>query len=279
MTVVLDGRETAANIRASVKKHAAELDVKPGLAAVLVGDDPASQMYVGMKEKACGGAGFNSVRKQLSADTSETDLLQLIDELNRDEGVHGILVQLPLPDQINKDRVFKAVDPLKDVDGFNPLNMGALMAGDESMVAATPKGVIRLLEEYKVPLEGKEVVIVNHSTVVGKPLAMLFLNRWATVTVCHVKTRDLAAHTREADILVSATGVPHIIKEDMVKDDAVVVDVGISKKGGETVGDVDYENVKEKASYITPVPGGAGPMTIAMLLENTLHAAEKRKLL
>lgn len=275
MTQVLDGRKVAASIREKVKKEASSLRKKPGLAAVLVGDDPASAMYVQMKDKACGEAGFNSLLKRLPQDASQDQLIKTIQSLNRDKGVHGIIVQLPLPKGIDVNAVFEAIDPAKDVDGFAPKSMGRLMAGDESMVAATPKGVIRLLDEYKIPVEGKDVVIVNHSTVVGKPLAMLFLNRLATVTVCHVKTRDLASHTRRADILVSATGVAHLITADMVKDGAVVVDVGVAQKGGKTVGDVDYDKVKEKASHISPVPGGAGPMTIAMLLENTLSAAKR----
>ncbi|MBD3388669.1 MAG: bifunctional methylenetetrahydrofolate dehydrogenase/methenyltetrahydrofolate cyclohydrolase [Candidatus Altiarchaeales archaeon] len=274
MTVILDGKAVSARVRAELKEKASKLGVKPGLATVLVGGDPASRMYVGMKDRACREAGFHSVRRDLSEDVSEEELLSVIDGLNKDKEVHGILVQLPLPDNINVNRVLAAVSHSKDVDGFHPRSMGELMAGDERMVAATPKGVIRLLDEYEIPVEGREVVIVNHSTVVGKPLAMLFLNRFATVTVCHVKTEDLGFHTRRADILVPATGVPHLIKEDMVKEGAVVVDVGVAKKDSETVGDVDFEKVKDKCSYISPVPGGAGPMTIAMLLENTLKAAQ-----
>ena len=263
MTVLLDGRAVAEKIKNELKKETAKLGFKPGLAAVLVGDDPASKMYVGMKEKACNKVGFNSLRRDA------------IKSLNDDEGVHGVIVQLPLPDRIDTLKVFNSIAKEKDVDGFHPGNMGELMAGNESLVAATPKGVVRLLEEYKVPFEGKEVVMVNHSVVVGKPLAMLFLNRLSTVTVCHVKTRDLGSHTLRADILVSATGRPHLIKADMVADNAVVVDVGISHKGGKTVGDVDFENVKNKCSHITPVPGGVGPMTIAALLENTLAAVKE----
>jgi methylenetetrahydrofolate dehydrogenase (NADP+) / methenyltetrahydrofolate cyclohydrolase len=276
MAQVLDGKALSSRILSDARFKAAKLGVKPGLAAVLVGEDPASRMYVGMKEKACADAGFKSVRKNLPATVSERQLLELIGELNSDVSVHGILVQLPLPNHLNVNRVFESIDPAKDVDGFTPANMGRLMAADERMVAATPKGVIMLLEEYGIPFEGREAVIVNHSTVVGKPMAMLLLNRLATVTVCHVKTRNLASHTRRADILVSATGVPHLIKADMVKDGAVVVDVGVAKKEGKTVGDVDYENVKENAGHITPVPGGCGPMTIAALLQNTLSAAESQ---
>jgi methylenetetrahydrofolate dehydrogenase (NADP+)/methenyltetrahydrofolate cyclohydrolase len=273
MTVILDGRAVAAKVKSEVKGGAAKLGFKPGLAAVLVGDDPASRMYLDMKEGACREVGFKSVRKCLPADVPEGELLEAIESLNNDESIHGVLVQLPLPEHIDINRVFKAISPRKDVDGFHPQNMGELMAGSERLVAATPKGVIMLLDEYKIDIEGKDTVVINHSTVVGKPLAMLLLNRFATVTVCHVKTRDLAAHTKKADILVSATGVPHLIKADIVKEGAVVVDVGIAKKGGETVGDVDFDNVKGKCSHISPVPGGAGPMTIAALLDNTLSAA------
>jgi methylenetetrahydrofolate dehydrogenase (NADP+) / methenyltetrahydrofolate cyclohydrolase len=273
MAVILDGKAVSAKIRSEIKAKTSRLGVRPGLAAVLVGDDPASKLYVDMKEAACREAGFHSLRKALPSSASERELLTVIDSLNGDDKIHGILVQLPLPKQMRLSRIFSAISPWKDVDGFHPQNMGALMAGDESMVAATPKGVVRLLEEYKIPFAGREAVIVNHSTVVGKPLAMLFLNRQATVTVCHVKTKDLPSHTAKADILVSATGVANLIKAAMVADGAVVVDVGINKTGGRTVGDVAFDEVKAKASHITPVPGGAGPMTIAMLLENTLNAA------
>ncbi len=274
MTVVLDGTAIAEKIKERLKVKASNMNPRPGLAAVIVGEDQASKMYVSMKERACAEVGFNSFRKELPSATTEKQLLREIAELNADCLVHGILVQLPLPSHIDTKKVFHAISPGKDVDGFSPVNMGRLMAGDEGLVAATPKGIIMLLDEYGIEYEGKEVVIVNHSTVVGKPLAMLFLNRLASVTVCHVKTKNLRAHTRCADILVSATGIPHLIKADMVAKGAVVVDVGISKKGGKLTGDVDYDHVSKKASHITPVPGGVGPMTIAALLENTLYAAK-----
>jgi len=274
MTVVLDGRKTAEKIRLNVARQAKKLSRKPGLAAIMVGCDPASEIYVGMKKRACEEVGFHSVKHVLPENTGEKEMLELIGTLNDDASIDGILVQLPLPKIMDLIKVFESIDPEKDVDGFHPQNMGELMAGKETLVAATPRGVIELLAEYKIPLEGREVVIVNHSTVVGKPLAMLFLNRQATVTVCHVKTRDLASHTRRADVLVSATGVPHLIGADMVGKGAVVVDVGIAKKGKRTVGDVDYDAVSPKCSHISPVPGGAGPMTIACLLENTLAAAK-----
>jgi methylenetetrahydrofolate dehydrogenase (NADP+) / methenyltetrahydrofolate cyclohydrolase len=274
MATVLDGAKVSKKIIERLRKEVASMGKKPCLAAVIVGDDPASLMYVSMKEKACRGVGFKSKIIKLPAKTTQERVLDEIKSLNFDEDVDGILVQLPLPERIEAGVVFKNIDPRKDVDGFSPINMGNIMAKDEFMVAATPKGVIMLLDEYGIECAGKEVVIVNHSTVVGKPLAILFLNRMATVTVCHVKTKDLKSHTRCADILVSATGVPHLIKADMVKDGAVVVDVGISKKDGKTVGDVDFENVKDKCSHISPVPGGTGPMTIAALLQNTMYVAK-----
>jgi methylenetetrahydrofolate dehydrogenase (NADP+) / methenyltetrahydrofolate cyclohydrolase len=273
MAIILDGKAVSARIRAQVKAKASELGVRPGLAAILVGDDPASKLYVEMKAKACQEAGFHSLIEFLPETVGEGEVLDTIESFNQDDTIHGILVQLPLPKGIGRAGVFSAINPRKDVDGFHPRNMGALMAGDETLVAATPKGVVRLVEEYKIPFEGREAVIVNHSTVIGRPLSMLLLNRGATVTVCHVKTRDLKAHTLKADILVSGAGVPGLIRPDMVKEGAVVVDVGTSKRGERTVGDVYFEGVKAKASHISPVPGGVGPMTIAMLLENTLHAA------
>ncbi|MFH1055132.1 MAG: bifunctional 5,10-methylenetetrahydrofolate dehydrogenase/5,10-methenyltetrahydrofolate cyclohydrolase [Candidatus Altiarchaeota archaeon] len=277
MGVVLDGRAVSAKIKADVKLRAASLGLKPGLATVLVGDDPASKLYVDMKEKACSEVGFFSLRREFPSSIQEHELLVELEKLNADDRIHGILVQLPLPKHMNTNKVLASVSKDKDVDGFHPYNLGRLITGVEYLVASTPKGVIRLLEEYEIPIKGAEVVIVNRSIVVGKPLAMLFLNRHATVTLCHTKTRDMMFHTKRADILVSAVGVPGFIKADMVKKDAVVIDVGTSKKDGKLSGDVDFEGVKKKASHITPVPGGIGPMTIAMLLENTLIAAENSR--
>jgi methylenetetrahydrofolate dehydrogenase (NADP+)/methenyltetrahydrofolate cyclohydrolase len=270
---IIDGKKVAAKIRESVKRRAAKLSFKPGLATIVVGNNPASRMYVSMKQKACLESGFYSENFELPERTSEMELIRLIGTLNNNQKIHGILVQLPLPKHINTERVMQSIQPEKDVDGFHPLNMGRLMAGDEYFAAATPKGIIRLLEEFKVKLEGKEVVIVNHSTVVGKPLALMLLNRNATVCVCHKFTEDLKSHTSNADVLISAAGVPNLIRGGMVKKGVVVIDGGIAKLGVKTVGDVDFEGVSKKASLITPVPGGVGPMTIAMLLENTLAAA------
>ena len=277
MTVILDGARTAQGIKDRIRKKARDEGLRPLLSAVLAGKDDASRMYVRMKEKACKDAGFRSRIHTLSEKATESELMGLISSLNQDPEVDGVLVQLPLPKGMDTQKILSCIDPSKDIDGFHPQSLGEVATGFERMVAATPKGVIELLNAYDIPLEGRHAVIVNHSTVVGKPLSMLFLNRNATVTVCHVKTRDLRSHTLCADILVSATGVPHLIVEDMVPNDCVVVDVGIAYKAGKTVGDVDFENVKSKCSHISPVPGGSGPMTIACLLENALECAKRRK--
>ena len=277
MAVVLDGKAVSAKILSRVRERAGRLGLKPGLAAILVGSSPSSQLYVKLKQKACDEAGFYSERHELPADAPEKDLIALIQRLNTDPKVHGILVQMPLPKHIDVRNVVKAISPRKDVDGFHPYNNGAVMDGEELLVSATPKGIIQLLEDCGIILEGKEAVIVNHTIVLGRPLSMLLLNRNATVTVCNHKTRDLKKHTLQADILISGAGVPNLIKADMVKEGAVVVDAGISFVDGKTVGDVDFEAVKKKVSHITPVPGGVGPMTIAALLENTLIAAERTK--
>ncbi|MBM3308723.1 MAG: bifunctional methylenetetrahydrofolate dehydrogenase/methenyltetrahydrofolate cyclohydrolase [Candidatus Altiarchaeales archaeon] len=274
---LIEGSKLASEIKEGVKRKSSRLSFKPGLATVIVGSNPASKMYVSMKQKACVEAGFYFENFELPKNVSEGDLISLIGKLNVNGRIHGILLQLPLPKHINNEKVMESISPGKDVDGFHPLNMGRLMAGDESFAAATPKGIIRMLEEYKVKLEGKNVVVVNHSTVVGKPLALMLLNRNATVSVCHKYTKNLKEYTLKADVLITAVGVPKLVKSDMVKPGVVVVDAGISKSGDKTVGDVDFEGVSKKASLITPVPGGVGPMTIASLLENTLMAAERNK--
>ncbi|MCX6695232.1 MAG: bifunctional 5,10-methylenetetrahydrofolate dehydrogenase/5,10-methenyltetrahydrofolate cyclohydrolase [Candidatus Altiarchaeota archaeon] len=276
--VILDGKKTAEKIKAGLKSKVESLKKKgvtPGLAAILVGNNPSSQLYVKLKQQACDEAGIYSVKHELPEDSSEADLIKLIGKLNSDERIHGILVQMPLPKHISVKNVVKAIKPGKDVDGFNPFNNGAVMDGEEFLVSATPKGVIRLLEEYGIGLESKEVVVVNHTIVLGRPLSMLLMNRNATVIVCNHKTLDLKKHTLQADVIISGAGVPGLIKKDMVQEGCVVVDAGISFVEGKVVGDVDFEKVREKASYITPVPGGVGPMTIAMLLENTILAAAK----
>jgi methylenetetrahydrofolate dehydrogenase (NADP+)/methenyltetrahydrofolate cyclohydrolase len=273
--VILDGKAVSAKIRAGLKSRAAKLGLKPGLAAVLVGDNRSSQLYVKLKQDACEEAGFYSEKHVLPADASEDSLIRLIEKLNHQSNIHGILIQMPLPKHISVKNVVKAISPEKDVDGFHPCNNGAVMDGDEGLVSATPKGIIRLLEGYDIGFDGKEVVIVNHTIVLGRPLSMLLMNRNATVTVCNHRTKDLKRHVLEADILVSGAGVPGLIKADMVRKGCVVVDAGIAFVNGKTVGDVDFEAVRAKASHITPVPGGVGPMTIAALLENTLLAAER----
>ena len=275
--IIMDGKAVSALVRREVKERAALLaskGVKPGLAVVLVGDDPASQVYVRQKEKACNEVGFASFMRYLPASTDERELLDLIDGLNSDPAVHGILVQLPLPKHIDKDRVAEAIGPEKDVDGFHPMNVGRLTLGIETMEPCTPKGIVYLLEHYGIDIEGKRAVVVGRSNIVGKPVSLLLLSRNATVTVCHSRTKDLAGVTRQADILVAATGKPKMIDSSMVKGGAVVMDVGITRTQSGLIGDVDFDAVKEVASYITPVPGGIGPMTIAMLLLNALKAAE-----
>lgn len=278
MAKILDGKETARKIREELKARCAVLKEKgvvPGLAVVLVGNDPASAIYVGQKEKACAEVGFKSFRHELPADTAEPELFGLIDRLNGDPSVHGILVQLPLPKGLSADRTIGRIDPGKDVDGFHPLNAGLLACGLPGVVPCTPKGVMRLLRDHGIPLEGKKAVVVGRSNIVGKPMAQLLLAANMTVTVCHSRTPDLAAETLQADVLVVAAGKPGIVDGSMVKEGAVVVDVGIHRTPEGIVGDVKFDEAAERASWITPVPGGVGPLTIAMLLENTLELAER----
>ncbi|MBI2549745.1 bifunctional methylenetetrahydrofolate dehydrogenase/methenyltetrahydrofolate cyclohydrolase FolD [Candidatus Woesearchaeota archaeon] len=268
---IMDGKAVAEKIRAKVKAEVANLKTKPGLAAILVGENPASKVYVDIKRKTCDEVGIYSELYKLPEETTEKELLQLIGRLNKSEKIHGILVQLPLPRRINEEKVLEAIALEKDVDGFSLVNVGRLASGREAAVPCTPKGVIRLLEEYGIDLAWKNAVVIGRSNIVGKPTALLLLNRNATVTICHSKTADLPHYTKKADILVAAAGKPKLVKADMVKEGAVVIDVGINRVEGKLVGDVDFASVKEKASYITPVPGGVGPMTVAMLIENTLE--------
>ncbi len=277
---ILDGKKMSAEIRTAIKEKVVLLKEKgivPGLAVILVGDNPASKVYVGQKEKGCLEAGFASFLHRMPETTSQEELLALIDKLNADKTVHGILVQLPLPRQIDPDTVLAAIRPEKDVDGFHPVNIGRLVAGLPASEPCTPKGILRLLKSTGIPLAGKEAVVIGRSNIVGKPVALMLLAESATVTICHSKTADLAEHARRADILVAAIGKPRFVTAGMVKEGAVVIDVGINRLEEGLVGDVDYEPVAEKASWITPVPGGVGPMTIAMLLENTLEQAEKNE--
>ncbi|HRV71497.1 MAG TPA: bifunctional methylenetetrahydrofolate dehydrogenase/methenyltetrahydrofolate cyclohydrolase FolD [Thermovirgaceae bacterium] len=272
---ILDGKAVAASVRNDIKNRVRELEkigkTPPGLAVVLVGDDPASKVYVGQKEKACLEVGFRSFLHRLPASASGGDVLSLVDSLNRDAKVHGILVQLPLPGQIDETFVLEAIDPSKDVDGFHPANMGRLVMGLPSVEPCTPRGIMHLLSEYRIETSGKKAVVLGRSNIVGKPVAHMLMAADATVTVCHSRTPELETYTREADIIVAAIGRPSFLKPHMVKEGCVVVDVGINRLENGLVGDVDFKGISEKASWITPVPGGVGPMTIAMLMLNTFE--------
>ncbi|MBW8034615.1 MAG: bifunctional methylenetetrahydrofolate dehydrogenase/methenyltetrahydrofolate cyclohydrolase FolD [Planctomycetes bacterium] len=286
---IIDGKQVAADMRAELKDKVAKLKeegIVPGLAVVLVGDDPASRSYVTAKERACEELGIFSDDNRLAEDTSQEDLMALVDKLNNDAKINGILVQLPLPKHLNESEVLLAIDPNKDVDGFHPINVGKMVVGEDAFLPCTPHGIIHLLKRSGVELSGAEVVVVGRSNIVGKPIANMLIQKNdmgnATVTVCHTRTKDLASHTKRADIIIAAAGRPNTVTADMVKDGVVVIDVGVNrvedatkKKGYRLVGDVDFEGVKEKASLITPVPGGVGPMTITMLLYNTVESAEK----
>ena len=275
---LLDGKIMAAELEERLKERVAALTSRglvPGLTVILVGDDPASQTYVSNKEKACQRLGIHSGTLRMPEDTTQEELEAAIQKANDDPAVHGILVQLPLPKHLDSDRALSLILPEKDVDGFHDINAGRLSRGLDCTVACTPKGALHMLKQAGIPIAGKEAVVVGRSNIVGKPMALLLLQENATVTVCHSRTVDLAAHTRRADILVAAIGKPRFITADMVKEGAVVVDVGINRVDGKLCGDVDFEPVAQKASWITPVPGGVGKMTIAMLMDNTVAAAEK----
>ena len=273
---MIDGKAVAADVRASVKDEAAALDRAPGLATVLVGEDPPSQVYVGNKIRACEEVGIRSIHHGLGEGTPQDELLALVAELNADSQVDGILVQMPLPQQLDQDEVIAAIDPAKDVDGLTATNAGLLAQGRPGLVPCTPQGVMELLRVAGVEVEGAEAVIVGRSILVGRPLSALLTNASATVTVCHSRTRDLGEVCARADILVAAVGSPRMIHGDWVKPGAAVIDVGINRTDDGLVGDVDYEAAAERAGAITPVPGGVGPMTIAMLLRNTVFAARRR---
>ena len=286
---IIDGKQVAADMRAELKAKVAKLKedgIVPGLAVVLVGEDPASKSYVTAKERACEEIGIYSDDNRLDADTSQEKLMALVNKLNNDPKINGILVQLPLPKHLNESEVLLAIDPNKDVDGFHPINVGKMVVGEKAFLSCTPHGVIQLLLRNDVKIEGAQVVIVGRSNIVGKPVANMLIQKNttgnATVTVCHTRTKNLADHTRRADIVIAAAGRPNTVTADMVKDGVVVIDVGVNrvedatkKRGYRLVGDVDFEAVKEKASLITPVPGGVGPMTITMLLYNTVESAER----
>ena len=276
---IIDGKLVAQDTRAEIKDKVAAFQVKygitPGLAVILVGENPASQVYVRNKHRACLEVGINSIEIKLPEETTEAELLAKIEELNARDDVHGILVQLPLPKHINEETVILAIAKEKDVDAFNPFNVGKIMAGGYDFLPCTPAGVMKLLDYYNIEISGKNCVVIGRSNIVGKPMAMLLLERNGTVTICHSRTADLTAHTKNADIIVVAVGKAEFLRGDQVKPGAVVVDVGINRlPDGKLVGDVDFASVSEVASYITPVPGGVGPMTITVLLENTLKAAE-----
>lgn len=279
MASIIDGKAVAAEIRAKIKKDVEQLRSKgivPGLAAVLVGDNPASQVYVRNKRKACEEAGIYSEEHKLPADLKQGELVKLVNDLNVDKKINGILIQLPLPKHIDSKVILECVSPDKDVDGFHPYNVGRLTVGDPTFSPCTPHGVIVLLEHYGIKMDGMNAVVIGRSNIVGKPVALMLINRNATVTVCHSRTKDLKERCRDADILVVAAGRPRMIRGDMVKEGAVVVDVGINREdNGGLVGDVDFEEASKRAGWITPVPGGVGPMTIAMLLKNTVESAKR----
>ena len=282
---ILDGNALAQKLRAGFKQEADQLaaqGIRPGLAVILVGEDPASQVYVRNKVNACAQAGFHSEKHSYPADVEAATVFAKIAELNADPAIHGILVQLPLPKHFDADAVLEAIAPEKDVDGFRAENVGALMQGKPCFIPCTPYGAMKFFEDAGITLRGKEAVIVGRSNIVGKPMAMLLMHAGATVTICHSQTQDLKAHCRRADILVAAIGKPKMITGDMVNPGAVVIDVGINRlqdgpDAGKLCGDVDFDSAKEVASYITPVPGGVGPMTITMLLANTLESAQRKR--
>ncbi|MBQ2809490.1 MAG: bifunctional methylenetetrahydrofolate dehydrogenase/methenyltetrahydrofolate cyclohydrolase FolD [Clostridia bacterium] len=279
MAQIINGKLVSAEVREELKAQTQELfekyGIRPGLAVIIVGDDPASKVYVNNKEKGCAEVGFYSEVYRLPEQTTQEELLALVDKLNKDDKIHGILCQLPLPKHLDENAVILAINPEKDVDAFHPVNVGRIMIGDYSFLPCTPAGVMRLIESTGVDITGKECVVIGRSNIVGKPQAMLLLHKNATVTICHSRTKNLAEVTRRADILVVAIGKADFVTGDMVKQGAIVIDVGMNRKAdGKLTGDVDFASVEPKASFITPVPGGVGPMTISMLLTNTMTAAK-----
>lgn len=279
MSSIIDGKEVSAYVKEKIKTEVAALKEKGisvGLAVILVGDDPASKIYVANKKKACEALGIISEEYLLPGDTTTEDLLKLIETLNNEKTINGILCQLPLPKGIDEKTVLNAISPDKDVDAFHPFNVGKIMIGDYDFVPCTPAGIMEMLKFYNIEISGKNCVVIGRSNIVGKPMSMLLLHKNGTVTTCHSRTKDLSGVTRNADILVSAVGKANFVTADMVKPGAVVIDVGMNRENGKLCGDVIFDEVKEKASYITPVPGGVGPMTIAMLMKNTLTAAKKQ---
>ena len=280
MAIIIDGKELAKKIRANLKIECEELknkQINPKLAVIMVGDDPASKVYVRNKSKVCEYVGIEYKEYLLSSTTTQKELIELIEKLNQDKTINGILLQSPIPANLDINEAFRTISYKKDVDGFNPVNVGKLVLNQDTFVSCTPYGIMKMFEEYNIDLTGKNVVILGRSNIVGKPLMHCCLNKNATVTVCHSKTQNLAQKAKEADILISAIGKAQFVTADMVKENAVVIDVGINRlENGKITGDVDFENVKEKASYITPVPGGVGPMTIAMLMNNVIKATKRQ---
>lgn len=278
MSIILDGKETAKKIREGLTNEVTELKnngIVPKLAVIMVGDDNSSKIYVRNKSKACEEIGIEFTEYLLSENTTQSELMELIDKLNNEKEINGILLQSPIPKHLDINEAFRKISPDKDVDGFNPVNVGKLVLGQNTFISCTPFGIIKLLEEYNIPLEGKNAVIIGRSNIVGKPMSQCLLNKNATVTICHSKTNNLKEYTKNADILVSAIGKAKFITKDMIKDGAIVIDVGMNRNTeGKVCGDVDFENVKDITNYITPVPGGVGPMTIAMLMNNVVKATK-----
>lgn len=280
MAVIIDGKELAKKTRANLKLECEELkqkNIKAKLAVIMVGEDPASKVYVRNKSKACEEVGIEYEEYLLKSETTQTELIELIEKLNKDKKTNGILLQSPIPSNLDINEAFKTIAPEKDVDGFNPINVGKLVLNQDTFVSCTPYGIMKMFEEYNIDITGKNVVILGRSNIVGKPLIHCCLNKNATVTSCHSRTQDIAQKTKEADVLISAIGKANFVTADMIKESAIVIDVGINRlDNGKITGDVDFENVKEKASYITPVPGGVGPMTIAMLMNNVIKATKRQ---
>lgn len=280
MAVIIDGKELAKKIRANLKIECEELkkkNINSKLAVIMVGEDPASKVYVRNKSKACEDVGIEYEEYLLDVNTTQKELIELIEKLNNDKTINGILLQSPIPSNLDINEAFRTISPQKDVDGFNPINVGKLVLNQDTFVSCTPYGIMKMFEEYDIDLTGKNVVILGRSNIVGKPLIHCCLNKNATVTSCHSKTQNIAQKVKEADVLISAIGKANFVTADMVKDGAVVIDVGINRlDNGKITGDVDFESVKEKASYITPVPGGVGPMTVAMLMNNVIKATRRQ---
>lgn len=278
MAIILDGKKVSNQIYTELKNKIDNEKIKAKLAVIHIGDDEPSKIYIRNKNKVCKQLGIDFVEYKFESSITENELISLITKLNKDSSISGILLQNPLPSTIDAKNVFNIINPKKDVDGFNPINIGKLVIGDPLFIPCTPNGIIKLLEYYNINIEGKKVVILGRSNIVGKPLVQCLLNKNATITICHSKTQNLKSETKQADILISAVGKPKFIKQDWIKKDTIIIDVGINRdSNGEICGDIDFDNVKEKASYITPVPGGIGPMTIAMLMQNTIIAATINK--